>query len=268
MATKLTMLGTGNALVTKCFNTCFLLETEGDYLMVDTGGGNGILRQLADAGVSPFNIHNLFLTHAHTDHVMGAIWIMRVVINKAKGSGYNGELHIYGHERVLMVLDTMCQMMLTKKDYSFIGKLIHYHEVHDKEHITLGCYQLQCFDILSTKEKQFGFRATLPDGKTLTCLGDEPYNPQNAEYAMGADWLMCEAFCLYRDRDIFHPYEKNHVTALEAGKLANETGAKGIIIYHTEDTDLENRCANYTAEAAQNFSGTIRVPRDLEVIPL
>lgn len=26
---KLTMLGTGNALVTECYNTCFVLEDEG-----------------------------------------------------------------------------------------------------------------------------------------------------------------------------------------------------------------------------------------------
>ena len=29
-------------------------------------------------------------------------------------------------------------------------------------------------------------------------------------YAEGADWLMSEAFCLYADRDRYHPYEKSH----------------------------------------------------------
>ena len=32
---KLTMLGTGNALVTECYNTCFVLEDGGGRLMVD-----------------------------------------------------------------------------------------------------------------------------------------------------------------------------------------------------------------------------------------
>ena len=36
------MLGTGNALVTKCYNTCFVIENENDYLMVDAGGGNTV----------------------------------------------------------------------------------------------------------------------------------------------------------------------------------------------------------------------------------
>jgi len=42
--------------------------------------------------------------------------------------------------------------------------------------------QLQCFDIHSTKERQFGFTALLPDGQRLCCLGDEPYNPLCEQY--------------------------------------------------------------------------------------
>ena len=47
---KLTMLGTGNALVTECYNTCFVIEDEGKYFMVDGGGGSTVLHQLKHAG--------------------------------------------------------------------------------------------------------------------------------------------------------------------------------------------------------------------------
>ena len=40
---KLIVLGTGNATVTKCYNTCFALKKENEYLLVDAGGGNQIL---------------------------------------------------------------------------------------------------------------------------------------------------------------------------------------------------------------------------------
>ena len=74
--------------------------------------------------------------------------------------------------------------------------------------------------------------------------------------------MMCEAFCLYADRDEFKPYEKNHSTALDAGKLA----VKNLILYHTEEMTLSTRRDTYTREAAQNFKGRIVVPDDLEVI--
>ncbi len=39
----ITMLGTRNALATKCYNTCFIIHAnEKVTLMVDAGGGNGI----------------------------------------------------------------------------------------------------------------------------------------------------------------------------------------------------------------------------------
>lgn len=62
---KLTMLGTGNALVTECYNTCFVLEENNQYLLVDGGGGNGILHQLKHAGINWKNIKSIFVTHKH-----------------------------------------------------------------------------------------------------------------------------------------------------------------------------------------------------------
>lgn len=48
----ITMLGTGNALATQCYNTCFTLHSPaGTVLMVDAGGGNGVLTQLERAGM-------------------------------------------------------------------------------------------------------------------------------------------------------------------------------------------------------------------------
>ena len=69
--TELTMLGTGNATVTRCYNTCFTIKTGKNILLVDAGGGNGILGQLEKAGIAISEIHDMFVTHAHTDHILG-----------------------------------------------------------------------------------------------------------------------------------------------------------------------------------------------------
>ncbi len=39
---RITMLGTGEAVTTHCYNTCFTLHTQDTTLLVDGGGGNGI----------------------------------------------------------------------------------------------------------------------------------------------------------------------------------------------------------------------------------
>ena len=69
----ITMLGTGNALATRCYNTCFTLHGEKGVLLVDAGGGNGILTQLEKAGIRREDISDLFVTHAHTDHLLGCV---------------------------------------------------------------------------------------------------------------------------------------------------------------------------------------------------
>ena len=37
---ELIMLGTGNAMVTRCYNTCFVLSSGEEYFLVDAGAGN------------------------------------------------------------------------------------------------------------------------------------------------------------------------------------------------------------------------------------
>ena len=268
---QITMLGTGNATVSQIYNTCFLLQTPSTLMLVDAGGGNGILSQLKKVNVQISDIHHLFVTHAHTDHVLGVILVIRMV---AQCKGYEGLLHVYGNDKVMKVIKTIIDMILAKKQLAKVAERVVFHQLEDGDCFEVGDMKLECFDIQSTKEKQFGFRAELPSsdesGKplVLACLGDEPYNEQNRRYIVGADWMMCEAFCLYADRDTFKPYEKCHSTALDAGKLAEELGVKNLILYHTEEKTLANRKENYTREAAKNFKGRIFVPDDLEVIEL
>lgn len=269
--TQITMLGTGNATVSQIYNTCFLLKTPSTLMLVDAGGGNGILAQLKKVNVQISDIHHLFVTHAHTDHVLGVIWVIRMV---AQCKGYEGLLHVYGNDKVMKVIKTIIDMILAKKQLAKVAERVVFHQLEDGDCFEVGDMKLECFDIQSAKEKQFGFRAELPSsdesGKplVLACLGDEPYNELNRRYIVGADWMMCEAFCLYADRDTFKPYEKCHSTALDAGKLAEELGVKNLILYHTEEKTLANRKENYTREAAENFKGRIFVPDDLEVIEL
>lgn len=269
--TQITMLGTGNATVSQIYNTCFVLQTPSTLMLVDAGGGNGILAHLKKINVQISDIHHLFVTHAHTDHVLGGIWVIRMV---AQCKGYEGLLHVYGNDKVIKVIKTIIDMILAKKQLAKVAERVVFHQLEDGDCFEVGDMKLECFDIQSTKEKQFGFRAELPSSDesdkplVLACLGDEPYNEQNRRYIVGADWMMCEAFCLYADRDTFKPYEKCHSTALDAGKLAEELGVKNLILYHTEEKTLANRKENYTREAAENFKGRIFVPDDLEVIEL
>jgi ribonuclease Z len=265
---ELIMLGTGNAAVTRCYNTCFAVRTADGVFLVDAGGGNGILHQLEQAGIALQEIHDIFITHTHTDHILGVVWVLRMIAQAMNSGKYEGELRLYGHSEALYALDTICRLTLPGKVVKHIGVDILLNALADADSFTVVGMGGVAFDIGSTKARQYGFSLRLPDGQRFTCLGDEPYNERARAYAYGADWLLCEAFCLYEDRERFKPYEKHHSTALDAGRLAAQLDVKHLLLYHTEDATLSTRRCAYAAEAAQHFSGAILVPDDLDRISL
>lgn len=122
--------------------------------------------------------------------------------------------------------------------------------------------------IYSDKTKQFGFNLIFKSGKSLVCLGDEPYNDKCREYVYKKDYMMSEAFCLHSQKDVFKPYEKFHSTALDAGKSAQTLEIKNLVLFHTEDKTLDTRKINYTSETKSVFDGNVYVPDDLEIIDI
>lgn len=265
---KLIVLGTGNAAVTKCYNTCFAIQKEEEYFLVDTGGGNGILSALEKVQIEKEHIHHIFITHEHTDHLLGIVWMIRMIGTSMNQGKYNGNLHIYCHEGLVSTIRTIVTLTVQKKFYQYFDSRILFHPLQDGQKEDILGYEVQFFDIGSTKAKQYGFTTTLECGKKLTCVGDEPYKEVTYEYVKGSDWLLHEAFCLYEEREKFKPYEKHHSTVKEASELATRLGVENLVLWHTEDHDLAHRKERYTKEGKQYYQGNLFVPDDLEVLRL
>lgn len=265
---KLTMLGTGHALVTRYYNTCFVISDGEKHLLVDGGGGNAILRQLELAGIPWFAIHDIFVTHKHTDHLLGILWMMRRICHGMNHGEYSGEASIYAHDEVLSILRDMAEKLLQPKETAYIGKRLHLVEVRDGETRNVIGHPITFFDIGSTKARQFGFSMELAAGEKLTCCGDEPYNDRLRSHAENSKWLLHEAFCLYEQRDVFQPYEKHHSTVKDACELAESLNIPNLLLYHTEDETFPHRKERYMQEGQQYYRNHLIVPDDLEMVEL
>lgn len=264
---KLIVLGTGNAAVTKCYNTCFIINNGKENLLVDAGGGNQILTILENKNIKLSQIKNIILTHAHTDHLLGMIWVIRMIAQEMLENKYEGNLNIYVHKKLKEKLITICKLTLPQKQTDLFDKRIIFIETENEQKEDIMGYEVTFFDIYSTKESQYGFQIKY-DNKKLTCLGDEPLNPKCEKFIQDVDWLLCEAFCLYDDREIFKPYEKYHSTVKDEAETAEKFGVKNLILWHTEDKDLTHRKEKYTKEAKKYFKGNVFVPNDLEEIEI
>ena len=265
---KLTILGTGNAMVTKCYNTCFAIEQNDEYFLVDGGGGNQILSQLEKANIDWKKIKNIFVTHKHIDHITGIIWLVRVFTQNMSRGTFDKEVNLYAHSELIKIITDIATMLLQSKQIDYIGKKFHLISVEDGDEVTILGNKVKFFDIHSTKAKQFGFSMALDDEEKLTCCGDEPFNPCEETYAKDSKWLLHEAFCLYAQADKYQPYKKHHSTVKDACELAETLQIRNLILYHTEDDTLKHRKELYTKEGSMYYHGTLYIPNDLDEFEL
>lgn len=114
---RLIVLGTGNAQAIHCYNTCYAMQKGKEYFLVDAGGGNGILSQLDKAGIPLESIHNIFVTHAHNDHILGMVWMIRMIATSMNKGTYDGTLTIYCHEELVHTIKTLTKLTVGKKFY-------------------------------------------------------------------------------------------------------------------------------------------------------
>ena len=265
---KLTMLGTGHATVTKGYNTCFVLSEQDRHFLVDAGGGNQILRILEEEAIPLSGICDIFVSHAHTDHVLGVVWMIRMAGQRINQGKYEGRLRVFCHQELSEEIQTICRITLPGKITRLFGERIVFAVVQDGQMQEIIGHNVRFFDIGSAKMKQFGFAIRLDGGRQLAFAGDEPLSERASRELVNYDWLMHEAFCLYEERDIFHPYEKYHSTVKDACESAERLGIKNLILYHTEDTHLQERKQRYTLEGKKYFSGNLFVPDDREAFEI
>ena len=94
---KMYVLGTGQAVVKHYHNTCFVLSDGEDYFLVDGGGGGDILRCMDQMKIPWERLHHAFLTHEHTDHILGMVWAVRYVTELILYGSYEGNFTVFSN---------------------------------------------------------------------------------------------------------------------------------------------------------------------------
>ena len=227
-----------------------------------------LFNQLKKSGIDWKKIDRIFVTHKHVDHILGILWMMRMICQYVHQGEHPGNVEIYANSEVISALSQMANLVLQEREIKQIGTNLRLVPLDDGDEKSILNHRFSFFDLGAEKDYQFGFVMYSGKNKFLACCGDRPLLDEKKEYARECDWLLHEAFCLKSEAGIFKPYEKHHVTVSDAADIAHELRVKNLVLYHTEDKNIANRKQLYTEECRNSFSGNIFVPDDLDVIEL
>lgn len=264
---KIIMLGTGNGGTIDLYNTCFVIQNGNNNFLVDTGGSIEIIKRLNQVNIDYKSIHHIFISHSHTDHILGLFWLFKKISINVMHGEIKERLNVYCNNVVFESIKEVSKHILPDKLMDAIYSIVDFKVLNDGDIYNINGIDYTFFDIQAKGTKQFGFECSL-NSKKLAFLGDETLNPNLYDRIKNFDYVMHEAFCLDSEENIFHAYEKNHSTTRSVSEVMNKLGIKKLILYHTEESHKEKRKELYTKEAQEYFNGNVIVPNDLEVLEI
>ncbi|HLJ81463.1 MAG TPA: MBL fold metallo-hydrolase [Ktedonobacterales bacterium] len=253
---RIIFLGTSAALpAAHRANTCLavLPEAPDAGLLIDCGGDvyGAILR----AGIPLDAISDLFITHAHIDHIGS----LPSLIESFRLGGRTAPLHIWS----LPEVDTIAQALMVA--FSFELKLdswtfpVTFSTVSSGQELTLAGSRARAL-AMDHAVPSAGLRLELPGG-TVAYTSDTQPTPAIQELGKDARILITE--CTYLSRDASSARMTKHSTAQETGEQAAACGVAKLALVHIGQgwTPDEAR-----TEAARAFSGEIIIPNDGDML--
>ena len=264
---KIIMLGTGNGGTLDLYNTCFVVQNENGNFLVDTGGGIEIIKRLKQVNIDYKTIRHIFISHSHTDHILGIFWLFKKISRDAMHGLINDKINLYCNDVVYEAIKEVAKYILPDKLMEAIYNVVNFVVLNDGDTYKIYGVDYTFFDVRAKGTKLFGFKCVL-NNKKFAFLGDETLNPELYNEIRGYDYVMHEAFCLDSEENIFHAYEKHHSTTKSVSEIMNGLDIKNLILYHTEETHKDKRKELYTNEAQTYFNGKVIVPNDLEIIEI
>lgn len=190
----------------------YLLEY-GDYrVLLDCG--SGVLSELQNH-LHPEELDAVVLSHYHPDHVADVGVLQHALLIQQMLSGKKKTVPIYGHNQD--------ELEFGKLTYKEITKGIAYSP---NQPIQIGPFT---FQFMQTKHPIpcYAMRIEV-EGHILVYTGDSAYMEEFVDFAKDANILLCESN-FYSNMD---GSEAGHMTAREAGIIANKANVQLLILTH------------------------------------
>lgn len=255
---RIVFLGTSAALAAANrthTSLAILPDAAGKGLLIDCGGD--VFGALLRAGIGLDTISDLFITHAHIDHIGS----LPSLIENFRLGGRTAPLHIWS----LSEVDAVARALVTA--FSFELKLdawtfaVSFSTFSSGESLALAGSTARVLAMDHTVPS-VGIRLELPGG-AVTYTSDT--QPAAAVRELGQDVRLLITECTYLSADVAAARTAKHTTALEAGEQAAACGAQSLALVHLGQGWTPD---DARAEVARSFAGAVLIPSDGDVLDL
>ncbi|TCP30894.1 ribonuclease Z [Scopulibacillus darangshiensis] len=272
---SVTMLGTGSPRPDlERSGSAQVLTINDTAILIDCG--EGTTSQLMKAGIAPEDVNHLWLTHLHSDHVLG--YGQFLLGGWARG---RRKLTVVGPVGTKAFHETIINMF--KEDIEYRVSLgrpsngvldVEVIEVEKAGEIETDIPAKVTADFVVHNVITLAYRFDV-NGKAVVFSGDTAPVDRLVELSRGAHTLIHDA-CLSTNvtydnptdpelQKIWAELQKEHSTPAQAAGTAKQAGVKQLILTHfLPNTNGEKA----HREASEEFSGKVIVGKDLEVIDI
>ncbi len=147
--TKMIMLGTGHGGVMNLYNTCFVIQNKEGVFLIDTGGSIEIIKKLEKVGIKLEEIKNIFISHSHTDHILGLIWMFKEIGVVAMHEEIKEKINIYCNDVVYEAIKGIASYTLSHRLIKIIYSVTNFVVLNDCDKYTVNGIDYEFFDILA-----------------------------------------------------------------------------------------------------------------------
>jgi ribonuclease Z len=287
------VLGTASQVPTRHRNhNGYLLRWDGVGFLFDPG--EGTQRQLILADQSMSGVHHVCITHFHGDHCLG----LPGVLQRASLDALPHPLQLHFHESGQPYVDrlryaSIYQERARVEERPFrAGGIIAEAPAWalscaPLDHTTpsfgyrlearagwtldparlaarglrgpaVGRLQREGFVEMDGQRVSIDEVADRRPGQAVAVVMDTRPCPGALQLALGVDLLVCESTYLASHQA--EARQRGHMTAADAGRLANEAGAKALLLTHFSQRVIDEQA--FVDEAAQVFGGPITAAHD------
>ena len=271
---KVTLLGTGSPPpVMNRFGPSILVEAGGGKFLFDAG--RGALQRLAQLGVRWQDVDGLFLTHLHSDHVVGFpdLWLTGWLV----GAGRSRPLHVWGPRGTRKMMSHLEQayeydirIRLYDDRASPDGVVILAEDIGEGVVHEKGGVKITAFDVDHTPVKPaFGYRIDHA-GRSVVLSGDTRVSDNLIRHAQGVDLLVHEVASPETFQRAGAPPERaksvvaHHVTPEQAGEVFSRTKPKLAVYSHIVLPTATEQ--DLFPSTRKTYSGPLEVGEDLMMI--